>query len=84
MKTAEKTPVDDAAPAVSTDCNENVQVAGRALHGRAARLRAQAGAVQDLLRPAYLRRAAELELEAWATLVAGCARPPALAPVTVD
>ena len=82
MKTAEKT-ADETKTDSPAGCRDEVENVGRALHGRAARLRAQAGAVQDLLRPAYLRRAAELELEAWATLVAGCTQTPALLPARV-
>jgi hypothetical protein len=37
------------------------------LHDRAASLRAQADALPELLATTYRRRAAELELEAWAT-----------------
>jgi len=82
MKTAEKKPVDDETDRAG--CHEAVEVAGRVMHGRAARLRAQAGVVQGLLRTTYLRRAAELELQAWATLVAGCTQVPALLPARVD
>lgn len=68
----------------TADCRDEIERAGRSLRHRAARLRSQAAAAQELLRPAYLRRAAELELEAWATLVTGCAPAPEPVPVLVD
>ena len=48
---------------------ERVDQALAALHGRAGRLRAQAKTMHPLVGKAYRRRAAELELAAWALAI---------------
>jgi hypothetical protein len=48
---------------------DHVDEAVGTLHSRAAHLRRQAGAVHPLVGKAYRRRAAELELGAWALAI---------------
>lgn len=50
------------------DTTQDVEHERSMLLGRARSLRAQAGSLPDVLAATYRRRAAELELQAWAVL----------------